>query len=130
MKPARKSNILFTTIIIAICLFSPIPGAPGSLFATHLPVYLQIQQINPVQSEGRCDDCPCSRGYDDSGCCYASNHGCSCHLTLPASMPDSYAPSVLMAAFIEPTGRLPDVYRRIFVPPQNSACCLSKTVFS
>lgn len=67
-----------------------------------------------------CDTDPCSGGHD-ADCCDTTGCNCACHAPLGQGVRLAYAPVVVARQFYEPSGFFPQVYRTIFVPPQNLA---------
>lgn len=65
-----------------------------------------------------CDHCPCS---DEQGprCCDAASCSCAFHSPPVQGVQLRYAPVVIIARHTDPFWMLPQVYRTIFVPPQN-----------
>jgi hypothetical protein len=65
-----------------------------------------------------CDDCPCSGG-QHSDCCDTTFCNCACHAPLGQGFQLAYTPMIAIQNFREPSWSLAQVYRTIFVPPQN-----------
>jgi len=64
------------------------------------------------------DTCPCSGG-QHSDCCETTFCDCACHAPLGQGFQFAYTPMIAIQDFPESTWALPQVYRTIFVPPQN-----------
>jgi hypothetical protein len=65
-----------------------------------------------------CDHCPCSDG-QGSRCCDAAYCSCAFHSPPDQGFQVSYAPIMIITRNSESFWMLPQVYRPIFVPPQN-----------
>lgn len=70
-----------------------------------------------------CGDGPCHDG-QGSGCCETTSCNCACHAPLASSLRLIYAPVIVTENFCERPWTLPQVYRQIFVPPQNISATL------
>ncbi|MEI6207010.1 MAG: hypothetical protein WCP20_09525 [Desulfuromonadales bacterium] len=66
-----------------------------------------------------CEQCPSSEG-QSSGCCDSMFCKCMCHAPLGQGLRLTYAPVIAVRIFRESSCSLPQVYRPIFAPPQNS----------
>lgn len=65
-----------------------------------------------------CGDCPCS-GEQSGQCCDAPFCWCACHASLAGGLQLTYHPVVARLSVLELSFSFPQVYRTIFVPPQN-----------
>lgn len=115
---ARRCTTVIATILIALYL-----GVPATLSAhaaspgDGVPA-VQANQSTSAAAPG--DGCPCS-GDRETDCCDASSCSCACHAPLGHGWRIPYAPFIATQRFCEPFRSLPQVYRTIFVPPQNLA---------
>lgn len=101
------------TVLILISLALP---------ATTLAYGVAADEGGPVLMEtagsAPSDDSPCS-DEQDSDCCDVSFCNCECHAPIGRGLRLSYAPFVAARIVSETFWLLPQVYRPIFVPPQN-----------
>jgi hypothetical protein len=116
MNFVRACNSAFATALIVVYLFfsaSSFVNAASLEFDGSSP-----QVTNSMAAAAPCDSCPCS---DDHGsdCCDSTFCSCSCHAPLSHGLQLSYAPEISIQSFREPSWPLLQVYRSIFVPPQN-----------
>lgn len=102
-------------LLIIFYLFIPVMG-----FA-HVDVpdggSADIRSIDGVAGSP-CEHCPCS---DEQGsrCCDTTSCSCSFHNPPVLGVQMRYAPVVMITRTTESFWMLPQVYRSIFVPPQN-----------
>lgn len=67
-----------------------------------------------------CNNCPCSGGDGAAAdCCDTAFCSCSCHIPQGQYARLIYAPVMMLQSFAEPLPSPLQVYRSIFVPPQN-----------
>jgi hypothetical protein len=102
-------------ILIVLYLFIPVMGfahvdAPG----TGITAVISIDGV----LGSPCDRCPCS---DDQGshCCDTAYCSCAFHSPPVQGVQVSYAPFMIITRNSDSFRMLPQVYRTIFVPPQN-----------
>jgi hypothetical protein len=118
MNFARAYNYIIGTVLIVIYLALP---ATNFAYATNQEGGVpSAQAVCSVMAAAPCDDCPCSDGHG-SDCCDSTFCSCACHAPLGQGIQLVYAPVIDTQSFREPTWSLPQVYRPIFVPPQNLA---------
>jgi len=118
MNFARSYNYTIATLLIVIYLALPAANLAGAAtLGVDLP---SAQDTCSTATTAPCGDCPCS---DDqtSGCCDKAFCNCACHVPLSRGLRLTYAPMIAVQSFLEPYWSLPQVYRPIFVPPQNPA---------
>ncbi|HIJ87022.1 MAG TPA: hypothetical protein HPP97_04970 [Desulfuromonadales bacterium] len=118
MNYIRTYNCLFATVLIAVYMFLPV-----SNFASAATLELDgssCQVVSSLATTAPCDTCPCSDSHG-SDCCDTTFCSCSCHAPLSHGLLLSYAPEMSIECFLEPSWSLLQVYRSIFVPPQNFA---------
>jgi hypothetical protein len=118
MNSARICKHIFATILIVIYLTVPVSNlAFGANLEKTPPA---VQALAEIAATAPCDDCPCSDG-PGSTCCDTSFCTCACHAPLSQSLQLVYAPVIVLQRFLEPSWSLPQVFRSIYVPPQNLA---------
>lgn len=116
MKNALSHSRIIAIVLIFIYLAQPLAAVAHSVsLETGFSSAAVISDSAAVSTGG---DCPCSDEYD-SGCCDTVFCSCSCHASLARTLQISYSPMIVMQSFLEPSWPLPQVYDRIFVPPQN-----------
>jgi len=116
MNFVRTCTSVFAAALIVVYLFF---SASGVVNAATLESDCSSSRVaNSIAAAAPCDTCPCS---DDHGsnCCDSNSCSCSCHAPLSHGLQLSYAPEIPSHSFREPTWPLLQVYRSIFVPPQN-----------
>jgi hypothetical protein len=116
MKFTFNCNHIIVAVLIVIYV-----TMPTTIFANATAIeagFPSVQAIYSMTAAAPCDDCPCSdeRG---SSCCDSTFCCCACHAPLSQSFRLAYAPVIAVQSFREPLWSLPQVYRPIFVPPQN-----------
>jgi hypothetical protein len=118
MNILRTYNISIAVLLIAIYL-----ALPTTLF-THSSSMEDDVTAQPSSafstSPSPCDTCPCS-GEQHSDCCDTTSDNCVCHVPLGQSFQLAYTPMIAIRNFRESSWSLAQVYRTIFVPPQNLA---------
>ncbi|WP_173200247.1 hypothetical protein [Geobacter sp. SVR] len=112
--PTHNRLIAITLLLLYLLLPAETPLHAAVQKAT------QDAPICSLAAASPCDTCPCS-GNADAGCCYVDFCPCSCPATLFRGVRADYSPLVVFSRLLEPPWSLPQVYRPIFVPPQNSA---------
>lgn len=120
MNSARACNSIVSTLLIVIYL--ALPATNFAYAATQVEGVSSVQALPQMAcstaATDHCDDCPCSDG-QDSGCCDSTFCNCACHAPLGQCIQLVYAPEIAAQSFLDPSWSLPQVYRPIFVPPQN-----------
>jgi len=112
---ARAYNCIFATLLIVIYL-----ALPATVFA-HAAGLEIVSTSEAIYSAGAtlpCDDSPCP-DRQDSDCCDTAFCLCECHAPLGQNLRLDYAPVIAVQNVLEKAWSLPQVYRPIFVPPQN-----------
>ena len=118
MISTHANNYLITTVLIVIYL-----AMPATNFARAVTIEAGLpsaQAAGGTTTTAPCDSCPCSDG-QGSDCCDTTFCNCACHAPLSQGLQLTYAPMIIDQSFPEPSWVLPQVYRSIFVPPQNPA---------
>ncbi|MDD2308462.1 MAG: hypothetical protein PHH91_02655 [Desulfuromonadaceae bacterium] len=118
MNFARVYNYTIAALLIVIYLTLPAVNLAGA--ATPGVGLFPAEAACSTALMAPCSDCPCS-GDESSGCCDKVFCNCACHAPLSRSPRLTYAPVMAIQIFLEPYWSLPQVYRPIFVPPQNHA---------
>jgi hypothetical protein len=113
-----RYNYIIAALFVVIYLAMPTTNFVGA--ATTLDLGLSSEATCTTTTTAPCNDCPCSDG-QGSDCCDANFNTCACHAPLGQGLRFSYAPVVASQNFLELSWSLPQVYRTIFVPPQNPA---------
>jgi hypothetical protein len=109
--------------VIAVFLILMYLGLPAAVTARTISPEAGLaaqQTVADTSTTSPCDTCPCSDGHD-ADCCDTTGCSCACHAPLGQGVRLAYAPVVAVQSFPEPFWSLPQVYRTIFVPPQNLA---------
>lgn len=109
-------NHTIATILIVMYL-----ALPTTLFAHIASMEVGDDSLQATASSSTiapCDNCPCSDG-QGSECCDSTFCNCACHAPLGQDLRLTYAPVIATQNFREPSWSFPQVYRTIFVPPQN-----------
>jgi hypothetical protein len=118
MNFARVYNYTIAALLIVIYLTLPAAnlsgGATPGVGLSHAQAACSMAPMAP------CDGGPCSDD-ESSGCCDKVFCNCACHAPLSRCLRLTYAPVMAIQVFFEPYWSLPQVYRPIFVPPQNHA---------
>ncbi len=118
MSILRAYNIFIAVLLIVIYL-----ALPATLFAhsSFMEDDATAQLSSAFStSTSPCDTCPCS-GEQDSDCCDTTSCNCNCHAPLGQGFQLAYTPIIAIQSFRESSWSLVQVYRTIFVPPQNLA---------
>ena len=116
MNSARAYNYIISTLLIVIYL--ALPATNLAYAATQEEGVSSAQAVCSTATTDLCDDCPCSDG-QGSDCCDSIFCNCACHAPLGQCIQLVYAPEIAAQSFRESSWSLPQVYRPIFVPPQN-----------
>ncbi len=118
MNFARAYNFIIATLLIIIYL--TLPATSLAYAATLEGSVPSVQMFSDTTTAAPCGTCPCP---DDqgSGCCETTGCNCECHAPLGRGLRISYAPVIATQSFREPSWSLSQVFRPIFVPPQNPA---------
>ena len=118
MNIIRAYNIFIAVLLIVIYL-----ALPATLFA-HSSSMEDVATAQPSSvfstSTSPCDTCPCS-GEQHSDCCDTTSCNCVCHAPPGQGFQLAYTPMIAIHKFRETSWSLAQVYRTIFVPPQNLA---------
>jgi hypothetical protein len=118
MNIPRQYNFTIAAILIVMYL-----ALPTTIFAHAASIEVReatVQKIYSTTADSPCGDCPCSDGHGPD-CCDTTFCNCACHAPLSQDLRIKYVPVIATQLFREPTWFLPQVYRTIFVPPQNPA---------
>jgi hypothetical protein len=113
MNFARVYNYTIAALLIVIYLTLPAANLAGAATSG-----VGLSPAETACSTAPCSDCPCSDD-ESSGCCDKVFCSCACHTPLSRGLRLTYAPVMAIQSFLEPYWSLPQVYRPIFVPPQN-----------
>lgn len=104
-----------TVAIILMVVYLALPTALWSHAVADGPA---VPPVSGTTQGSPCDTGPCSGGHD-TDCCDTTGCNCACHAPLGQGIRLAYAPVIVVRQFYEPSGIFPQVYRTIFVPPQN-----------
>jgi len=115
MNFARAYDYTIAALLILICLAMPSTDLANGVILEKASSVVQV-----IAGTAPCDDCPCSDDHG-AGCCDVTFCNCECHAPLGQALRLPYAPVVACQNILEPSWSLPQVYRPIFVPPQNLA---------
>jgi hypothetical protein len=115
MNIAHAYNCTIATLLIVIYL-----ALPATVFAhaASLEFVLTSEATYSAEATVPCDDSPCSDG-QKSDCCDTAFCICECHAPVGQNLRLNYTPVIASQNFWEKSWSLPQVYRPIFVPPQN-----------
>ncbi len=116
MNFARPYNTTIALIMMVIYL-----AMPTTNFACVSIMVADVssrQEISTTAVPG--DTCPCSDS-QESGCCDTTCCHCGCHVLFGNGLLPAYTPVIITRSLQEQSWLLPQVYRSIFVPPQNPA---------
>lgn len=119
MNIALKYNQIVAVLIFFYLLLPTANFFQHSAAAHGGLAVLQEMCSLPADSAGG-DNCPNSSEHD-SECCHSACCSCACHVPLANVAICSYSPMILSHPFPEPSWTLLQVFRPIFVPPQNRA---------
>ena len=112
----RTYECLIAALLVAIYLV-----LPAANFARAATLEAGLTSMRSPYSSAitvPCDDSPCT-DEQGSGCCGTTFCNCACHAPLSQRLLLNYSPLVVTQSFQEQPWSLPQVYRPIFVPPQN-----------
>jgi hypothetical protein len=112
----RTYNLVVVIALIVAYLTMPASGLARAATLDSGPP--SEQMLSSSAASAPCDNCPCSDGHG-SDCCDSIFCSCSCHAPLIHGLQLSYSPEISTQCFQEPSWSLLQVYRSIFVPPQN-----------
>lgn len=113
---ARSCNYIAAAALIVMYLAMPATAFSNAVYGDSDGADSRVTHVSKVSTP--CGDCPCSQSHG-SDCCETTCCTCACHAPFPQNLRLQYAPMIVMATFIEPSGFFPQVYLSIFVPPQN-----------
>lgn len=116
MNSARAYNYIVSTLLIV--LYLALPATNFAYAATQEEGVSSVLATCSTAATDLCDDSPCSDG-QGSGCCDSTSCNCACHAPLGRCIQLVYAPDIAAQSFQEQSWSLPQVFRPIFVPPQN-----------
>ena len=110
-------NYTIAALLIVIYL-----ALPATIFAhvAALEANLASEATYGTTTAAPCDNCPCS-DREDSDCCDTTFCLCECHAPIGQGLSLTYSPMIATQSFKEPSWSLPQIFRPIFVPPQNRA---------
>jgi hypothetical protein len=111
----RTYNYSVAILLIAIYLV-----LPSTIFAHAAASAVGTAAVAAVCDDAAapCKECPGEKG---AACCDSTFCTCACHAPLCHGLRLVYAPMITVQSFKEPLWSFPQVYRSIFVPPQNLA---------
>jgi hypothetical protein len=108
----------FFIAIILIVIYLSLPTTILAHAAAQESTAPTGQSPAGITTNTPCDHCPCSEN-QGSDCCDTTFCNCACHAPLSQGVLLKYAPVIASQNFAEPSWSFPQVYRTIFVPPQN-----------
>ena len=116
-----NQNHILVIALIALYLILPAMNPAHAIEHAKKAEILQVDYTRAGQSTtSPCQHCPLSGQQQHNDCC-ETTCSCTCHTLSDHSMRFSYSPVIVNLKFSEPVWFLPQIYRRIFVPPQNAA---------
>lgn len=117
MKLRFTHNQTIAIMLIVCCLVLPTTCLVEVFAAEAVVSYAQDAKLVSLTTPP-CDDCP-GDDHHDGDCCDATCCNCVCHAPPGEGLQIKYAPLVARQSLSERSWALPQVYRTIFVPPQN-----------
>ena len=116
-----NQNHILVIALIALYLILPAMNPAHAVEHAKRAKILQADYTCAGQSTTfPCQDCP-SPGQQQHNDCCETTCSCSCHTLADQGMRFAYSPMIVNLIFSDPVWFLPQIYRRIFVPPQNAA---------
>ncbi|OGT97815.1 MAG: hypothetical protein A2X80_12105 [Geobacteraceae bacterium GWB2_52_12] len=116
-----NQNHILVIALIALYLILPAMNPAHAVEHAKRAEILQADYTCAGQSTTfPCQDCPASGQQQHNDCC-ETTCSCTCHTLSDQGMRFAYSPMIFDLRFSDPVWFLPQIYRRIFVPPQNAA---------